>query len=317
MGKRKDGCLYKRGPFWWMKYSIDGVPQFESTKTADDRKARDKLRERLVEVRKGLAGAGRIDRVRVDSLLDDLVAYYELNNPKSVDEFARPFVKKHLRPCFGKLRVPQITTDLLRQYRVRKLVEGLSDATINRTLALLRRAFHLGAEATPPKVIIIPKFPMVRESNVRTGFLEHEQYRTLLLELPAELKPLLVVGYHVGCRIGELLAMKWLQVDLASAQIRLYQGTTKNGEGRMLPIYGDMLTMLAMYRQERDQQWPRCPWVFHRCGSHIRNFRKAWESACARASVPGLQFHDLRRSAVRNMERAGIPRSVAMRISGH
>lgn len=150
----------------------------------------------------------------------------------------------------------------------------MSDSTVNRTLALLRRAFHLGAEATPPKVIIIPKFPMVSENNVRTGFLEHEDYRALLLELPAELKPLLVIGYHVGCRLGELLSLKWLQVDLAAEQIRLHQGETKNNEGRVLPIYGDMLTVLCMHRQERNQEWPRCPFVFHRCGSGSGASRK-------------------------------------------
>jgi len=85
---------------------VDGTPRFESTRTADEADARHNLRERLVEVRKGIVGAGRVDRVRVNALLDDLVAYYEFNNPKPVEDFARPFVKKHLRPFFGNLRVP-------------------------------------------------------------------------------------------------------------------------------------------------------------------------------------------------------------------
>src|SRR5690349_14985714 len=124
MGKRGDGHYYKRGPYWWIKYFIDGIPHFESTKTADEGEACHKLRDRLVGVRKGLAGTGKADRVRVNALLDDMVAYYELNNPKSVEDFARPFVKKHLRPFFGNLRVPQVTSDLLLQYRIRKRKEG-------------------------------------------------------------------------------------------------------------------------------------------------------------------------------------------------
>jgi integrase len=78
-----------------------------------------------------------------------------------------------------------------------------------------------------------------------------------------------------------------------------------------------MAEWLAMAKQERDQKWPDCPWVFSRRGRQIGDFRKVWESACTRAGVPGLLLHDLRRSAVRNMERAGIPRNVAMSISGH
>jgi integrase len=316
MGKRGDGYLYRRGVWWWIKYYVDGVPQRESARTTDEREARAVLRQRLVEVRQGVH-SWRLDRLHVDSLLDDLLADYELHNPKSLEDFAVPYVKKHLRPFFGKLRVPQVTTDLLRHYQIRKRAQGLSDATVNRTMALLRRSFHLGAEATPRKVVVIPKFPMFTENNVRTGFLEHEQYRSLLVELPAELQPLFVVGYHVGNRCGELLALKWAQVDLTVRQIRLRRGETKNDEGRVLPIYGDMVTVLELAKEQRDREFPRCPWVFHRLGRHILNFRKSWESACRRANLGKLQFHDLRRSAIRNLVRAGVPERVAMQISGH
>lgn len=100
-------------------------------------------------------------------------------------------------------------------------------------------------------------------------------------------------------------------------RIVLDPGTTKNEEPRTLPIYGDFAVWLKRLSTEQRSQWPECEYVFHRNGKPVRNFRKSWAEACKRAGVPGLIFHDLRRTAVRNMVRAGIPEKVAMQISGH
>lgn len=135
-------------------------------------------------------------------------------------------------------------------------------------------------------------------------------------ELPEYLRLLLVIAYHTGVRKGELLKIGKGQVDLKAAQIQLNPGETKNDEG-VLPIYGDMGPWLEMQVTTLEAKFPGCRWLFHEGGRQILSFRKAWASACKRAKVPGQLFHDLRRSAIRNMERAGIPRKVAMQISGH
>ncbi|MEP7353027.1 MAG: tyrosine-type recombinase/integrase [Acidobacteriota bacterium] len=112
--------------------------------------------------------------------------------------------------------------------------------------------------------------------------------------------------------------MQWRQVDFSAGQIRLRGTDTKNEESRTLPIYGDMREWLVAAKQTSDEKFPNCPWVFYsEEGERLYWFYKAWESACSRAGLTGLLFHDLRRSAVRNMERAGLPRKVAMSISGH
>ena len=100
--------------------------------------------------------------------------------------------------------------------------------------------------------------------------------------------------------------------------ITLEDGETKNQEARSVPIVGgDMLIFLSAAKKERDTTWPDSPWVFSRLGEQIRDFRWSWNCACKAAGVPDLNFHDLRRTAVRNMRRAGIPQVVRMKISGH
>jgi integrase len=104
--------------------------------------------------------------------------------------------------------------------------------------------------------------------------------------------------------------------------VRLNPGTTKNDEGRIAYLSSDLLgalhVQLALTKELEHSAGIIIPWVFHRKGrSQIRGFRKVWTKACRRAGVPGMVFHDLRRTAIRNMLRAGVNERVAMKISGH
>jgi integrase len=161
-------------------------------------------------------------------------------------------------------------------------------------------------------VPVIHKLP---EENVRQGFLEPDEYDRLLEELPTNLKALFVCGYHTGARKNELRRIRWEQVDFQAGLIRLSGLQTKNKQPRTLPIYGDMRRWLETQRETCPED---CLWVFHGARNHpVDNHLNGWVDACKRAGLPGLLFHDLRRSAVRNMKRAGLQDLEAMRISGH
>lgn len=131
-------------------------------------------------------------------------------------------------------------------------------------------------------------------------------------------------AYLTGWRTpSEILTLEWKQVDFSAGTVRLEPGTTKNDEGRVfpfavLPELADLLReqwALTMDYQFTTGQAVR--WVFHRKGRPIKDFRKAWKEACKAAGVPERIPHDFRRTAVRNLERAGVPRSVAMKLTGH
>jgi integrase len=316
--KDGSGSIYQRGNVWWVKVYVNGQPHRESSKSEkyeDAKRLRDKL---LGQKHRGEISGGHPDRVTVGELLDDLEEYGKSNIRPSTQYIWHLVIDKNLRPFFGKLRAQRVTTEKLREYRRKRLAEGRSDATANRELSILRTAYHNGRKCTPPKVLTVPYFPMTAETNVRTGFLSDEQYTSVLKELPLELMPLFAVGYATGIRLGELKAIRWEQVDLTQGFITLENGETKNGEGRIVPILeGDMQDLLTGARNERDAKWPDSPWVFNRQGEPIKDIRWAWEQACTRAGVPDLNFHDLRRTAVRNMRRDGVPQVVRMKISGH
>jgi integrase len=190
-----------------------------------------------------------------------------------------------------------------------------TDATVNRELSILRTAFNRGRKCTPPKVERLPYFPIVSEAgNARQGFLTDEQYAALRDALPDYLRPLFVTAYFTGVRLSELLAWRWEQVDWEQGFVTLQANETKSGHARAVPILaGDMLTWLKLAHDQSNG----CANVFQRAGEPIKEFRGAWKNACKAAEVPDLKFHDLRRTAVRNMRRAGVSQVVRMRITGH
>ncbi len=306
-----NGTLILRGKVWHMSYWDGGKQYRESCRTGDKAAAQKKLAKKILEVTAG-DHIGSAAKVTMGDLFDLVIADYREQQRKSTAELLGR-ITKHLRPQFGKVKAANWSTQLRAAYVANRRREKAENATINRELAVIRRGFVLGYRHEPALVSRVPHIAQLPETNIRQGFFEHAEYEKLLAELPNHCKLLLVIGYHVGIRRGELLNLRWEQVDFIAGQIRLRAGETKNQDGRVCPIYGDMLSWLQLAYTARN---PKCPWLCQLEGKRLKSFKTAWAKACARAGVD-RRFHDLRRSAVRNMERAGIPRSVARAISGH
>ena len=184
---------------------------------------------------------------------------------------------------------------------------------LRRSLNLARRSGKLG---------VVPLLPSkLTENNVRKGFFERDDFLRHREALPLELKPVTTFAFWTGCRKSEILLLRWSQVDFDEAVVRLEPGETKNDEARIIPLAGELLEMLRMQKHIRDARWPACPWVFFRGGRQIKSIRGAWERACVEVGLVDENgdamrlFHDLRRTGVRNLVRAGVPERVAMAIS--
>ena len=310
--RRGSGTVYLRNGVWWMQYFVRGRRVRESSGFAEKTEALNLLKQRIGEV----AAGRRVgpEKVTIADLCELVIADHRLRNLRDLKHVGWR-LESNIKPIIGSLLATRFGPSQIRQYIERRRAAGALNATINRELAIVRRGFRLGAQEDPPLVLRQPAIRKLEEDNVRQGFIERAQYEALLAELPDNLKALFVCGYHVGARKNELRRIKWPQVDFAASLIRLTVGQTKGKQSRTLPIYGDM-------RQWIDTQHatapPDSPYVFHGSrGYPVDNHLLGWDEACVRAGLPGLMFHDLRRSAVRNMKRAGIQDVVAMRITGH
>lgn len=329
--QRGFGSLRLRGNIWWIRYHVHGRRIEESSGSTRRADALKLLRKRQAEIGSGRLIGPDAERTTFEDLAEMLLADYRVNERRSLDRAQRALAQ--LRGFFGLSRVIEITRDRLDAYVNYRREQGASRGTIRIELAALKRAMRLAERAG--KLEVVPSFPVLRPSDPRTGFFEPEDFEAVLAQLPDYLRPVAEFGYLTGWRKSEILGLTWENVDFKVGIVHL--PTSKNYEARTFP-FGPLPRLKAVLERQRrytDQiqreQQRLVQWVFHHNGEPIRDFYTAWRSACQKAAIErrngvelvtrpqilGRTFHDLRRTVVRNLVRAGVPERVAMTLTGH
>lgn len=363
--KRKDGS-HAESRYWYIwYYNARGKQIRESSKTDSKMKAEALLRTRLEQIGKGVHDPQKASRMKYEDLRADLVDDYEKAGHSSLThrkngDVAIPGLN-HCDVYFQGMTVAKITTKTLlafRDQRWQEIMDGkeagikqavdradeaekreletrlreqarlAANATVNRSLSVIRRMFNIQFDRG--ELSVVPSFPMLSEvGNARQGFVEQTEFDKILAEMPENLRPLTLFLYETGSRFGAAKAVTWKQVAFKEiaisndptnprsevrAILKVEGQQTKNGEPLTYVLSSELTAMLRrMFRSNGP--------IFD-----ATNFRVYWNKACdltghgtriTHTQYEGLNPHDLRRSAVRNMVRAGTARSVAMKISGH
>ena len=317
--RRPEGCVYRRGQVFWVKWTdAFGRTHYRSSGSPDRAVAENMLRDELKRKADGLSASPDPRRTLIDDLLEALKNRYRVEGRRSFERLEDAV--QHLLRMFRGVPAAHVKgADVLRYANLR-LEEKARPATVNRELAALRAAYRLGLDNDT--IIAMPRIRLLPENNARQGFADAKQVATICRRLPPDLADAVQFMFVTGWRSrSEVLPLTWAQVDFAGGFVRLEPGTTKNNEGRAFPLIPELRVLLerrqAITRRCERAQGRIIAHVFHRYGTPIKSLRRAWKSACKDAGRPGLLLHDLRRSAVRTLERAGISRSVAMKLTSH
>jgi len=220
--------------------------------------------------------------------------------------------------------VATITQADVDRYATLRYKQDIRPSTVRRELGSLTKMLRLAYKTH--KLMRLPMLEKPEEGDPRQGFFEDAQYAAVWARLPEDLQAAVAIMHTFGWRKQEALGLTRRQLDLTVGTVRLDAGHTKNKEGRVVYLTPTLTTQLRAQEarvQALEKQLGRIiPFLFPhltgtRAGTKRGDFRKAWATACKAAGVAGRTRHDLRRTAVRNMERRGVPRSVAMKLTGH
>jgi len=314
------GHVYQRGNVFWIKYYSGGKPFYESSESTKKRVAKRLLRDREGSLERGELVNPKMNRVTLGELAEDVYNDYQMNKFKTLGDIKRRF-DKHILPFFGDhKRASTLTTSRINEFIVHRQGQGAANGGINRELTALKRAYSLGLASDPPRITRKPTIRLLTENNVRQGFFERPDFESVRLHLRDYLKPFVTFSYVTGWRKGEVSNLEWTQVDFENEWVYLEVGTTKNKDARKFPFTDELREVLQQQWKDREalkKSGMICPWVFHRNGKKVGDFRKAWNKACKEVGLAGKIPHDFRRTAVRNLVRAGVPETVAMKMTGH
>jgi integrase len=309
-------AVYKRNGHWHFTKTINGVRYRCALPTARTKaQAEDAEREKLNEIHEGIFGKPKGTACFVEYAEKDYLQWARENKRSNSDQY---FLKP-IREFFKRKTFAEISPLLIEKYKserrrgLTKKGEQRKPASVNRELACLSRIFSMavrdGIAASNPCLEVTK----LREENRRDRYLSTDEERRLLAVCAGErahLRPIIIMAIYTGMRRGEILSLRWSQVDFSRGIIHLVK--TKSGKGRDVPINQLVRDELLCLPKSGE-------FVFtsSRTGCALVEIKRAFRASCLIAGIEGLHFHDLRHTAATRWAEAGAQPSTIAELLGH
>ena len=306
----------KASECWQMSFFLEGRKVRKSTGTSNKKVAQkiyDAVRLRLAQG-------------NYDAKLKPSMPFFDL-----VDEFLEKHSKVEkasykrdkvigdaLKTYFGRTPIGEISPYDIKEWRkwraqhVTRTGNLITKASLNRELAFMKTMFNLAVEWGWLKENSAEKVRLLRGEEKRLRILSREEITRLLEASAVYLRPILIAAISTGMRKGEVLDLKWEDVDFDNGFIRVER--SKNAEARNVPIIPFLRdTLFGLKHRRRPEDF-----VFVReDGSRILCFKEAFRAACERAGISDLRFHDLRHTAASLLAAGGCDIITLQNILGH
>ena len=311
--------LYKRGATWYIGYYYNGK-RIRKAIGPLKKEAQAALGKIKAEIREGRHFEKKhIPQTTMEELIEK---YMEWAKPKksfasSHAIYVRP-VEEHFR---GKIlsEITEYDVESFRAIRIdtpTRFGRKRSASTLNHELTMVKQLFNKaiawGLAGKNPAA----RVKKLAEPRGRTRFLSVEEAKRLLDAASRHLRPILICALETGMRRGEILSLRWSDIDMRNGTI--YVGETKNGEPRHVPMSNRLRATLAVLprRLGTDYVFSGEPTI-GKTGKPFIAVRTSFKNACRKAGITGFRFHDLRHTAASHMTMAGVPLKTIGEILGH
>ena len=299
----------KDSPYWWYSFKLPGQRQVLASTQTTDRKLAEKIYHAKRSDYQQIQHGFERQKVKLEELADDYLELYAKHSKASykhnIGQFSR--IKKY----FGNVYLYEITPDKLEAYRAFRLSQEVAKPTVNREMALLKHAFNKAIEWNKAKENPVEKIKFYSEKErKRVRYLEMEEKRRLLNACPSHIKSLVFFALNTGMRQGEILGLKWEEIDFNLNQVRVSH--SKAGKPRYVPINSELVNMVksisgeSVYVFGKGQEKPKWP-----------SFRGSFEAAVKRAGLDDFRFHDLRHCYASDLVMKGVDLKTLAELLGH
>jgi integrase len=268
-----------------------------------------------------LAGKPKLSTATFSEYAEDFMdVYAKVNNKRSEQLSKQRILDNHLLPFLGRTRLVDIRLRQIERFKARQLKSDLRPKTINNHLAVLSKMLRV-AEAWE-YIAAAPKVKLLKAAKPEMRFLEFDEAARLIRVAEPGLERMLIrTALRTGLRIGELLALRWDDVDFERRQIHVRRNyvrghidTPKSGRDRVVPMTADLYDALRRYRHLRG------PLVFcNSDGSFLTdNQTKHYlYRACRKAFLDTFGWHVLRHSFASHLVMRGAPLKAVQELLGH
>jgi integrase len=297
--------LFKRGSVWWSYFYLDGKRHQASTNSSNRKQA-----EAIEQKLKAEATAARFQLVEPnrDRQFDELAAKFLVSGAGTAYHIGR---LKNLLPYFGDIDVRRITKNLTEDYRrVRHAERKLTEATLNRDIAVLRHILYWSVDERLILANPLQRLKMARERRVRKPVLSLQEEDLILKAAPEHLRRMIIAAVDTGMRRGEITNQLWEHIDLSSRLLYVTRSKTPEGESREIPLTDRLYEILS-----KDRKVSGLAFTYQE--SQVKILKTSWRGTLRRAGVRHLRFHDLRHTFNTRMMEAGVLQEVRMALMGH